>query len=986
MQDFVIILRVVKEVAMKAKILIFIALLSICSVYSQEIPIRKANRIEFDDLHIKTSDNQTIIFWKEYVNSRNDIAVQKFNHLAEEQWDSPTYFGITGSDNFPVAVVRSSDQANILLWKTDEFPYRRLYLAKFDDNGQSLWPSAPLLVFGSNDAIPTISMTANSAGGVFIVYTADYTSNTIKGFNIDGNGNQLWNQNGQLLASFNSEVQVRAVHPDGEGGMIVNCLLRTMDWTNATHLIRFSSTAEIVGSNPLIPEGAFSMLLKHITPTTDGNFLLSSASLYTDPTLYMQKIDNLGNPVGTLYSYPFPNSQTCRELTLRASPDGGVIAAWRHLEDEILSSRCQSFDTNLLPLWTPNGVILDEPSYHYYDLVLEPDASGGAWLHSYGSIFYLNATGEATLEQEGINLSNAYTPRVLLSARSNSLSAIWREESNRSISLRKQVVSTDGSIHYPVGGAPIVSSLAGFAIGSSNYVLGDKYLCLWSDSRIGNKDTKLLYQILDDTGQIYLENDGRELNPDSDSTETLYQTAVIGGNKLAILYRVWSEGLVYRLQIIDENGNRLIPGLGLELGTPGMFTEIKMDSYGNDLYFGWIEESDGYKLVGQMVSNQQIQWGEDGIVLLEFPQNSYCFLSDLRGRYYVFTMENYNTSRYEAKTLLVEPNGEISPGWDPQGQYLVDSNTFDYQFCFDTELLEEDLIAVLHTYQGVNTVSVAQRMNPSGQRLWSDTGVLIPGASWHQSLSKIWIDEQINLLHLTGFGPYMLRYQRISSDGDIQWPGSGAEIAPSPGFTNSYVITGFDDGVKVAIYEKDGAQETYYGHYFDLGLKYISPDGYPAFENPLLCSAPYDQRYISAASMGHNALISWTDNRAGVYSEDYAYSSIYARLITSEPIPNIDPVLPPQARVILNQNYPNPFNPETTLSFSLDKATRARLRIYNNRGQLVKTLLATDLSTGTHHAVWNGQDEQGHSVSSGIYFYKLEAAGRSQTRKMLLLK
>jgi hypothetical protein len=523
-------------------------------------------------------------------------------------------------------------------------------------------------------------------------------------------------------------------------------------------------------------------------------------------------------------------------------------------------------------------------------------------------------------------------------------------------------------------------------MGSKNFVLGDRYLCLWNDSRIGNKDTKILYQILDDTGQIYLENNGQELNPDSDFTETLYSTAVIGGNKLAILYRVWSEGLVYRLQIIDENGNRLIPGLGLEVGPPGMFTEIKMDSDGDDLYFGWIEESDGFKLVGQMVSNQQIQWGEDGLVLLEFPQNSYCFLSDVRGRFYVFSMENYDTGQYEAKALLLEPNGEVSPGWNPMGNVLVDSNTFDYQFCLHTELLGEDLIAVLHTYQGVNTISVAQRMNPSGQRLWSDTGVVIPGASWYNSISKLWIDEQINLLYLTGEGPYLLRYQGISSNGDILWEENGAVISLSPGFTDSFVITGFDDGVKVVIYEKDGAQETYYGSYFDLGLKYISPDGEPAFENSMLCTAPYDQRYISAASMGHNALVSWTDNRAGVYSEDYAYSSIYAKIITSQPIHIIDPVLPPPARVVLEQNYPNPFNPETTISFSLDMASSARLSIYNTRGQQVKTLLAADLAAGSHHAVWNGKDDLGNSVSTGIYFYKLEVAGQTQTRKMLLLK
>lgn len=102
-------------------------------------------------------------------------------------------------------------------------------------------------------------------------------------------------------------------------------------------------------------------------------------------------------------------------------------------------------------------------------------------------------------------------------------------------------------------------------------------------------------------------------------------------------------------------------------------------------------------------------------------------------------------------------------------------------------------------------------------------------------------------------------------------------------------------------------------------------------------------------------------------------------------VSNQDLVQIPQS-MVLNQNYPNPFNPQTTISFNLDKASRARLRIYNTKGQLVKDLLATDLAAGRHQVVWNGKDERGHNVSTGIYFYKLEAAGQTQMRKMLLLK
>jgi hypothetical protein len=88
----------------------------------------------------------------------------------------------------------------------------------------------------------------------------------------------------------------------------------------------------------------------------------------------------------------------------------------------------------------------------------------------------------------------------------------------------------------------------------------------------------------------------------------------------------------------------------------------------------------------------------------------------------------------------------------------------------------------------------------------------------------------------------------------------------------------------------------------------------------------------------------------------------------------------------LAQNYPNPFNPSTTISFSTRKSGTARLAIYNTKGQLVRTLLDTKVDSGNHNIVWNGTDDSGNPVSSGLYLYRLDHDGQSQTLKMLLMK
>jgi len=88
----------------------------------------------------------------------------------------------------------------------------------------------------------------------------------------------------------------------------------------------------------------------------------------------------------------------------------------------------------------------------------------------------------------------------------------------------------------------------------------------------------------------------------------------------------------------------------------------------------------------------------------------------------------------------------------------------------------------------------------------------------------------------------------------------------------------------------------------------------------------------------------------------------------------------------LQQNYPNPFNPETTISYQLPKNGEVELVVYNLKGQKVKQLISDQLSAGQHSAIWNGRDNNGKSVSSGIYFYKLNTENYEKTKRMVLMK
>jgi hypothetical protein len=129
---------------------------------------------------------------------------------------------------------------------------------------------------------------------------------------------------------------------------------------------------------------------------------------------------------------------------------------------------------------------------------------------------------------------------------------------------------------------------------------------------------------------------------------------------------------------------------------------------------------------------------------------------------------------------------------------------------------------------------------------------------------------------------------------------------------------------------------------------------------------------------GHALMYVYHDTQNGVlhqYSEYPEFSPITVSMSGVAGGPNMP------TSFALNQNYPNPFNPTTQIAFDLANATHVELTIYNVLGQEVKTLVNRDMEAGSHSVEWDASN-----VSSGVYFYRIQAGDFNQTKKMMLLK
>ncbi|MDZ7360373.1 MAG: T9SS type A sorting domain-containing protein, partial [candidate division KSB1 bacterium] len=88
----------------------------------------------------------------------------------------------------------------------------------------------------------------------------------------------------------------------------------------------------------------------------------------------------------------------------------------------------------------------------------------------------------------------------------------------------------------------------------------------------------------------------------------------------------------------------------------------------------------------------------------------------------------------------------------------------------------------------------------------------------------------------------------------------------------------------------------------------------------------------------------------------------------------------------LSQNYPNPFNPETTIEFALPKFRHVTIRIFNSLGQEIRTLVDTPMPAGHMVVTWDGKDDNGHSVPSGVYIYQMRAGNFVATKKLVVMR
>ncbi|MEW6510199.1 MAG: T9SS type A sorting domain-containing protein [Bacteroidota bacterium] len=144
---------------------------------------------------------------------------------------------------------------------------------------------------------------------------------------------------------------------------------------------------------------------------------------------------------------------------------------------------------------------------------------------------------------------------------------------------------------------------------------------------------------------------------------------------------------------------------------------------------------------------------------------------------------------------------------------------------------------------------------------------------------------------------------------------------------------------------------------------------------------PLVMKYNEAINWYPHTIVRPDTNTSCAGKCHYEGNLIGASTITSVPISKEVP-----GSFALEQNYPNPFNPNTTIRFAIPTKELVRIAVYDVLGRFVTTLVNETTEPGTYKILWNGIDHAGMQVSSGVYFYRIEAGTFSSSRKMLLVR
>jgi hypothetical protein len=281
----------------------------------------------------------------------------------------------------------------------------------------------------------------------------------------------------------------------------------------------------------------------------------------------------------------------------------------------------------------------------------------------------------------------------------------------------------------------------------------------------------------------------------------------------------------------------------------------------------------------------------------------------------------------------------------------------------------------------------AQRISANGIWLWPSPGVAVCTGASDLPLAAVapdgqsgaiiaWTDDRNDIADIYA--------NRVDHLGAIAWATNGIVVAEAANVQNAAVIVSDQLGGAIVAW-RDTRLVRHNPDIFAQRLNAAGAAYWPANGVPVATATDWQWKQQIVLSAPGASIITWEDTRRTdeTYDEDVYVQQVGTDGTLGDVLTGI---LPETPRLHTLRNYPNPFAHATTIEYELQNPSPVRVTIYDIRGKRVAELRRPLQPVGPQTIMWDGLDDKGRRVASGIYLYRVDASGFSQTKKMVVLR
>lgn len=1001
----------------KLLIVLFVVSISLINAqleWNEEIPVRQGVNIEWYR-SANGVDGGVVFVWSDTRTGVRDVWAQKYDADGNKVWAENGILvnGELSRQEDPV-IIHSGDGDVIIAWvdfRNEEAG--DIYAQKISSDGILQWAEegVPLCLF--EDIQISLNIVPDDNGGAYVIWldSRAISGTDIYGTHINTDGNIVsgWATDGNPITNESGSQNQHTFWEDGSNGAVIAWHDERNPDDADIYMQRIAPNGDLLwNENGNLLTGAVGLQEKpKITPDGTGNFIFSWRDMGTDifGDIKAQRVDLNGDLLWVNEVEVYVGEAIQRNARITKASDNGAIIVWEDGRNESSESYkdlyAQKLDIDGNLQWNASGIEIVQALNNQLNPRLSGDDNGGAWIiwedgrvnnHPHEDIYiqHVNTNGTFELPVNGFDVCAAdgwqFSPLVKLSE--NRVFCVWGDNRTGSTGLYIQLLDSSGNTILEDDGEIIYYGLCGDSHNQKILTNNDKKIIIWEDTRNAGYGFQIYYQVVNDDGSFELEANGQSITNLTGFDQASMDADIYPDSDL--LTMVWEENrLDYKQvygQAVDLEGNLIWSQTeGLQLGeSTAEQMKPKISTLDNnstlEYYVGWEDfaVSDDSRIVGQKIVNGNLEWGTGGKTIVDRVGNDK--LCDVSQSYFVWQSVGYNTNIF---CIMVDENGDPATGWDAEGLdvCIEDANQNNARIME----VPDGLLIVWDDYRNGSIDIYGQIVTPEGAILWADGGIPLVDDTNDQFFANMLYNDAIFMVweDFRSGDVFDIYMQKFDLNGAEVWADSVAVVVQNSNQLAPYLVS--DDTDFMVFWEDysiEGETELLGQMLDENGVKEIT---WPS-TGLTICSELKNQNAPKAVYQGGYSYVIWEDTRSSGKTDIY---NVYLQKVEFIQVGVDDPQIHHPGNILM-QNYPNPFNPSTNIDFSLKGDSYVSLKIYNIRGQIVKTLVADEMQAGYHSVVWNGTNDSGKSVSSGVYLSGFDTNNQSgdytSVKKMILLK